>query len=670
MKGTAYLVESALDLLEIKMTMLWCPSDKHRSQAQITDLMALFNRRYGKSIFDYEGLHRFSVNEIESFWEGVWDHLDLIGEKKGPTVSSNKMISNTRFFPEANINFAENCLMHDRSDDAISIITHSESGIFKELSWGELRRSVANFKRSLINVGVGSGDVVAGFVANGYEAIVCSLASLSLGAIWTSCSPDFGQQGVLDRFGQTNPKVLIVGKTTQYNLKAIDLTERINLIIRNLPSVTTVFVYEGPNPEIATQKIARSGCQTLSFCEAIDGEAPLTFIRTHFNAPAFILYSSGTTGPPKCIVHGHGGALIQLAKEHRYHVDIKPGDRVFFYTTCGWMMWNWLIASLASQATVITYDGAPFAKGPCTLWDLCESDKWHIFGTSAKYISSIEKYGYRPGALHSLDSLKAFLSTGSPLSHESFDFVYEAVKSDLMLGSISGGTDIISCFCLSTPIKPVYRGELQCAGLGLDVDILDDEGNSITGEKGELICRKPFPAMPVKFFGDKDGSKYETTYFSRFDGVWTHGDFAERTENNGFIIYGRSDTTLNPGGIRIGTAEIYRQVETIPEVLESMAVGQRVNNDMRVLLFVVLKEGSHLDSNLERTIKTRVCDNASPRHVPDVIAQVPDLPRTVSGKIVELAVQNVIHNEPVRNKEALANPHALEFFKNHPDIRL
>ena len=477
-------------------------------------------------------------------------------------------------------------------------------------------------------------------------------------------------QGVLDRFGQTKPKVLVAAHTTRYNKKPIDLTERINGLLIELPSITSAVILDGACPDATTGAIRRPGCKVIAYDDAISGEYSLAFEQTAFNHPGFILYSSGTTGIPKCIVHSHGGALIQLVKEHRYHVDIKPFDRVFYYTTCGWMMWNWLLAALASKATIVTYDGSPFVDGAKTLWELCEQDDWHVFGTSAKYIAAIEKYGYKPSSQHKLASLKAILSTGSPLAHESFEYVYRDIKQDLLLGSISGGTDIVSCFCLSCPIRPVYRGELQCAGLGLAVDVVNESGQSVVNEKGELVCRQPFPAMPVEFFGDTDGSKYRAAYFERFEGIWAHGDFAEHTERDGFIIYGRADATLNPGGVRIGTAEIYRQVEAIPEVLESLAIGQLINNDERIVLFVVLREGFELGDDLRKQIKTQIRDNTTPRHVPEVITQVPDLPRTVSGKIVELAVRNVVHGEIVKNIEALANPDALEYFKDHPDVCL
>jgi len=650
------------------MDPIWVPTAQRVANATVTDLIAHFNAKLGRSIHDYAGLHTFSVHEPEEFWDGVWEHARLIGTKTEPTLVHRTEMPGAQFYPDSLINFAENCLAHDAPENETAIISYTETGARSQRTWKELRQEVANFRYTLIELGVQSEDVVAGFVSNGPEAIVASLATLSLGAIWTSCSPDFGVQGVLDRFGQTNPKVLIATNSTRYNNQSIDLTDRINGLLSKLPSITAGIVFPGACPSSVSGLIRRPSCYIVNFDKAISGNHPLEFAATPFNHPGFILYSSGTTGVPKCIVHSQGGALIQLVKEHRYHVDIKAFDRVFYYTTCGWMMWNWLLACLASQAAVVTYDGSPFVRGAKTLWALCDQDDWHVFGTSAKYLAAIDKNSYQPRDKHQLTSLKAILSTGSPLAHESFDYVYRHIKEDVLLGSISGGTDIVSCFCLSCPTIPVYRGELQCAGLGLAVDVVDDSGQSVIHEKGELVCRQPFPVMPVQFFGDTDGSRYRAAYFERFTGIWAHGDFAERTERGSFIIHGRADATLNPGGVRIGTAEIYRQVEAIPAVLESLAIGQVVGDDVRVILFVVLREEITLDDNLRKMIKRQILKNTTPRHVPEVIAQVPDLPRTVSGKIVELAVRDVVSGGIVKNIEALANPDALDYFKDHPDV--
>ena len=652
------------------MTPLWTPSEDRISKARMTDLMAHFNAKLGRSIHDYDSLHKFSINDASLFWNGIWDHANLIGNMRGPTIIDQNAMPGARFYPEATLNFAENCLAHTAPDEQVAIISHAEYGKRSDLTWGELRQQVANMRHTLTELGIESNDVVAGFITNGPEAVIVSLATLALGAIWTSCSPDFGVQAVLDRFIQTKPKILICCHSASYEKKTVDLTNKVNRLLLELPSVESCIVVSGSYPKVDLGQFKQSQCHIIEFASAISGQHVLRFEPTAFNHPGFILYSSGTTGVPKCIIHSQGGALIQLVKEHQYHVDIKPYDRVFYYTTCGWMMWNWLIGSLASRATIVTYDGSPFAKGAKTLWTLCEQDEWHVFGTSAKYIASIEKLGYQPAQDHKLSSLTAILSTGSPLSHESFKYVYEEIKSDILLGSISGGTDIVSCFCLSCPIRPVYPGELQCAGLGLAVDVVDQHGQSITGEKGELVCRQPFPVMPIGFFGDPNDLKYKAAYFEGFSNMWVHGDFAEHTRHDGFIIYGRADSTLNPGGVRIGTSEIYRQVETITDVLESLAIGQTTGNDVRIVLFVVLRKGVLLDEKLRKKIKERIRENTTPRHVPAVIAQVVDLPRTGSGKIMELAVRNVVHGEIVKNIEALANPNVLDHFKNHPDVRL
>ncbi len=641
------------------MQPLWTPTPERIAHSQLVDLMATVNRETGRAIGDYPSLHRFSVHEPERFWPILWHHAGLQGEM-GERVLSSRAMPGSQFFPDGSLNLAENCLM--RGDpSALAMIVYREHGKIEQLTRDALVQRVATLQNALIEAGIGSGDVVAGFLPNGAEAIIGALATLSLGAIWTSCSPDFGVEAVIDRFGQIKPKALLAVSQVLYGGTLRDVSTITLALLARIPSITTCFHVGQGAP------ITHVGCRVREIAELSVHNEPPTFVRVSTQHPAFILYSSGTTGAPKCIIHSHLGALLQVVKEHRYHVDLKPGDRLFFYTTCGWMMWNWLCLGLASEAALMIYDGSPFASGPETLWSLAAQDQWTVFGTSAKYLSALDKAGYRP-ATEDLSHLKAILSTGSPLAPATFEFVYRDIKADVLLGSISGGTDILSCFCLCCPILPVYSGQLQCAGLGLDVDVLDHEGTPITATQGELVCRRPFPSMPLGFFNDTDGHRYQAAYFQRFAGLWTHGDFAERTEEGGFIIHGRSDTTLNPGGVRIGTAEIYRALDDLDSIRDAVAIGLRRGDDEDIVLFVVLAEGDILTDAMERMLRDRIRHARSPRHVPKIIAQVADVPRTVSGKIAELAVRQMVHGEPIGNMDALANPDALAHFKNHPAL--
>jgi len=574
-------------------------------------------------------------------------------------VDGDKM-PGARWFPDATLNFAENLLR--RRDGETAIVFWGENKVRRSMSFYEVYDAVSRTTQALSAAGVKQGDRVAAFMPNMPETIIFMLAAASLGAIWSSCSPDFGVQGVLDRFGQIEPTILFAVEGYHYNGKVIDTLPRIADVVKKLPSlkVTVIVSYTRERPDING---IPNAAHLADFVAGYRGK-DIAFRQLPFDHPLYILYSSGTTGVPKCIVHGAGGTLLQHLKEHQLHTDLKRGDRLFYFTTCGWMMWNWLASGLATGATLLLYDGSPFFPGPRVLFDFADEERMTIFGTSAKYIDALNKAGAKPLESHSLAALKTMTSTGSPLVPEGFDYVYRSIKMDLLLSSISGGTDIVSCFVLGNPTLPVYRGEIQCRGFGLDVKVFDEDGKAVIATKGELVCASPFPSMPIYFWNDASGSKYRAAYFERFPGVWCHGDYMELTARGTCIIYGRSDATLNPGGVRIGTAEIYRQVEQLEEVLESVVVGQDWDNDVRVVLFVRLRDNVTLDDALTKAIRDQIRKNTTPRHVPAKIVQVPDIPRTKSGKIVELAVRNVIHDSPVKNMEALANPEALEHFKN------
>ncbi len=644
---------------------LWNPSPERVAKSNVTRFIQLVNEREGTRLGDYPSLYRWSVDEREKFWAAVWSFCGIIGDLgDGPVLERGDEMPGARFFPTARLNFAENLLR--RRDDALAVAFWGEDQVRRSLSFAELYDRVSVLAQALRDAGVGPGDRVAGYLPNLPEAVTGMLATSSLGAIWSSCSPDFGVRGVVDRFGQIEPKVLLSVDGYFYDGKRFDLTERLGPILEQIPSIRRLVIvpYAGEGaPDLGDPRV-------VSLAEFVADYSPGTieFERRPFNHPLYILYSSGTTGVPKCIVHGAGGTLIQHMKEHRLHTDLEPGERLFYFTTCGWMMWNWMVTGLASGATLLLYDGSPFYPDGNVLFNLADELGMNVFGTSAKYIDAVKKAGLEPIRTHDLSTVRAILSTGSPLAPESFDFVYRSIKEDVCLSSIAGGTDLISCFVLGCPVLPVWRGEIQARGLGLAVEVFDESGRPVRGEKGELVCTKAFPSMPVGFWNDPGDEKYRAAYFETYPDIWHHGDYVELTEHDGIVIHGRSDAVLNPGGVRIGTAEIYRQVEQLEPILESLVIGQDWDNDVRVVLFVRLREGLELDDALRTTIKTHIRRHATPRHVPAKIIQVADIPRTKSGKIVELAVRNVVHGRPVKNKDALANPEALALYADLPEL--
>ncbi len=642
---------------------LWRPSPERIASTRLTAWQHWAANEYGVDAMDYAQWHAWSTQAREAFWDSIVRFFDVKFHQPPRAVLGRDEMPGAEWFPGATLNFAENLLRH-RSDKA-AIVSYLETGARRELSYNDLRLTVGALAAWLKAQGVQAGDRVVGILPNISETVVAMLAASSLGAVWSSCSPDFGVQGLLDRFGQVEPKVLVCCDGYFYNGKQVDCRDKIQQVAAQLPSLKKVVVV----PVLQAQPDISGFANAMHWADATAGRQEPSFAPQPFAHPLYIMYSSGTTGMPKCIVHGAGGTLLQHLKEHALHADLAEQDVLFYYTTCGWMMWNWLVSGLALGATIVLFDGSPFHPKPDTLWDMAEKEGVTIFGTSAKYIASLEQAGAKPRETHGLKKLKAVLSTGSPLSNESFRYVYRDIKADICLSSISGGTDIISCFALGNPNLPVYEGELQCKGLGMAVDIFDENGNSVMSEKGELVCTRAFPSMPIGFWNDPDGTKYRNAYFSRFPGIWAHGDFAEQRPNGGMVIHGRSDTVLNPGGVRIGTAEIYRQVEKLEEVLESIAIGQEWQSDVRVVLFVKLRPGITLDDGLQQRIRAIIRDNTTIRHVPAKILQVSDMPRTVNGKLVEIAVRDVVHGKPVNNLNAIANPAVLAEFSGRVELQ-
>ncbi len=646
-------------------TPLWQPSAKRIAASNLTAFMARVERDWGVRLESYDDLYAWSIAEMEKFWTSLWDECGVIAETRGTAVlTDGDKMPGARFFPEARLNYAENLLR--RRDEADAIVFWGEDKVKRRLSFQALYDQVSRLAQALAGAGVAPGDRVAGFMPNMPETVIALLATNAIGAVWSSCSPDFGVQGVLDRFGQIEPKVLFCPDGYYYNGKSIDSLARVREVTAALPSVRKIVVvpYLNPTPDISGIDRAL----TVADFTAPFGAGEIPFVRQPFDAPLVIMYSSGTTGKPKCIVHGQGGTLLQHLKEHRLLCDVKRDDRVFYFTTCGWMMWNWLISALACEAALLLYDGSPFYSDGNVLFDYMDAEKGTLFGTSAKYIDALKNAGLEPKATHDLSSIRTITSTGSPLVPEGFDYIYQHVKADVCLSSIAGGTDIVGCFVGGNPIGPVWRGEIQKRCLAMAVEVYDDQGRPVHGQKGELVCTRPFPSMPVGFWDDPDGSRYRAAYFETYPNVWRHGDYVELTEHEGIVIYGRSDATLNPGGVRIGTAEIYRQVEQLDEVEEAIVVGQDWQGDVRVILFVRLRPGLALDDELVTRIKARIRAGCTPRHVPAKVILVADIPRTKSGKIVELAVRDVIHGRPVKNKEALANPEALRLYENLTEL--
>lgn len=646
--------------------ILWQPDPKRIAKTRMEAFRHFINQRHHLDIADYADLHQWSIDQRVDFWQAIVDFFDIrFHDQPDAVLIEGEHMPSAQWFPGATLNFAEHLLR--RRDDAVAVVAIGENGQREQLTWAELAEHVAGFQNSLIAAGVGLGDRVAACMPNTWQTLVAMLATTSLGAIWSCSSPDFGTQGVIDRFGQIEPKVLITCAGYRYAGKDIDQRAKVNEILERLPSLQQLIVVPYAQPQAHTGDFHTQANVTLWDEFYAPGGEP-DFVAVPFAHPLYILYSSGTTGVPKCIIHSTGGVLLQHVKEHGLHCNLGPGDRLFYYTTCGWMMWNWLVSALAVDSAVVLYDGSPFHPGPERLIDLIDDERISVFGTSPKYLASLESNGVKPRQTHDLGSLETLLCTGSALSPQSYDYVYSDLKADVCLASMSGGTDIVSCFVNGNPLLAVRRGEIQGKSLGMAVEVWNDAGLAVIGEKGELVCTRHFPAMPVGLWNDPTGEKLRASYFSLFPEVWAQGDYAEQLAHGAMMIHGRSDAVLNPGGVRIGTAEIYRQVEKVPQVIDSVAIGQQWQDDVRVVLFVRLAEGVELDETLQQQIRQVIRANTTPRHVPAKIVAVTDIPRTISGKVVELAVRNVVQGEPVKNTDALANPEALEQFRNRPEL--